>query len=273
LIKADLLFKKDLEEINNQEWEVDNRAIWEDGTQVKTKRILQVTNKYDLAKEFPILTLRPIYLKGAIDEMLWVYQKRSNNIKDLNSKVWNKWADEKGEIGRSYGYQIDKPMMGYPSQLDYVLGEGKKNPTSRRLYMNMFHTDDSPHKALFECAYATHFTIKDNKLHSTLIQRSGDFLTAAGSGGWNTVSYAILTHMIARHLELEVGTFTHFVQDLHLYNKHQQFVNVLLTRESKQAPKLTINPDVKNFYDFTVDDFKLEGYEPHPQIKGIEVAV
>lgn len=271
--KADLYFKHDLDQILREDWEIDNRAKWADGSQVKTKRILQVVNQYDLSKEFPILTLRPIYLKGAIDEMLWIYQKRSNNIKDLNSKVWEEWADEQGTIGRSYAYQINKPMMGYPSQIDYVLGEIKKNPTSRRLYMNMFHTDDSPHKALFECAYATHFSVKDGKLHSTLIQRSGDFLTAAGSGGWNTVSYAILTHMIAIHCGLEVGTFTHFVQDLHLYNKHEKYVDLLLERESRHAPKLIINPDIKNFYDFTVDDFKLENYNPHPQIKGIEVAL
>lgn len=270
LSKADIIFKENLQEIIKQEWEVDNRAQWKDGSEIKTKRVLQVVNKYDLSKEFPILTLRPTYLKGCIDEMLWIYQKRSSNIKDLNSKVWNSWADEKGSIGRSYAYQIDKPMMGYDSQTDYVLGEIQINPTSRRIYMNMFHTGDSPHKALFECAYATHFSVKDGKLHSTLIQRSNDFITASN---WNVVSYSILTHMIAIHCGLEVGTFTHFIQDQHLYNKHEQYVDLLLNREPEPAPKLVINPDVKNFYDFTVDDFKLEGYNPHSQIKGLEVAI
>jgi thymidylate synthase len=268
--QADLIFKDNLREIIKQDWEIDNRAKWEDGTETKTKRVLQVVNKYDLSKEFPITTLRPTYLNGCIDEIIWIYQKRSNNIKDLNSKVWNSWADSEGTIGRSYAYQIDKPMMGYPSQIDYVLGEIQQNPTSRRIYMNMFHTDDSPFKALFECAYATHFSVKDGKLHSTLIQRSNDFITASN---WNVVSYAILTHMIAIHCGLEVGIFTHFIQDQHLYNKHEKYVDLLLEREPMTAPKLIINPEVKNFYDFTVSDFKLEGYNPHPQIQGLDVAI
>lgn len=271
--QADILFKENLKEIMAQEWEIDNRATWEDGSQVKTKRILQVVNKVDLSKDFPIQTLRPISLKLSADEIIWIFVLMSTNINDLSSNVWKAWADEHDTIKKSYAYQIAKPMMGYPNQVEYLLGEAEKNPTSRRLMMNMFDTEDTPDKPLFECAYATHFSIKNGKLHSTLIQRSGDFIPAAGFGGWNTVGYALLTHMIARHLKLEVGTFTHFVQDLHLYNKHQEFAEEMLKREPRPAPKLIIDESVTNFFDFRPEHFKLEGYDPHPQIKGIPIAV
>ncbi|HEY8444685.1 MAG TPA: thymidylate synthase [Bacilli bacterium] len=270
--KADIIFKQNLEEILKQEWEVDNRAIWKDGSKVFTKRIIGIVNKYDLSEEFPILTLRPIWLKGVIDEILWIFQKRSNNIKDLNSSIWNDWANKEGSIGKAYGYQINKPMLGYPSQIDYVLNTIKNNPTSRRIMMNMFNVEDMPHKNLIECAYGVHFSVKDGKLHTSLIQRSGDFITAACPGGWNVVGYAILTHMIAIHCGLEVGTLTHFIQDLHIYNKHEELAYELLNREPRQAPKLIINPKINNFYDFNVDDFRLENYFPHPQIK-IEIAI
>lgn len=268
--RADIIFKENLAEINQQEWEIDNRATWLNGEKPMTKRILQVMNKYDLSKEFPALNLRPINLKAVIDEILWIFQLMSNNINDLNSKIWNSWADEDGSIGLAYGHQIGKPMLGFKNQVDYVLGTAESNPTSRRIMMNMFNVEDMPKKNLLECAYGTHISIKDRLVHLTLLQRSQDFITA---NNWNVVGYAILTHMIARHLGLGVGTFAHFVQDMHIYDKHQKYVQELLDREERPAPKLIVNPDVKNFYDFTVNDFVLEGYNPHPQIKGIEVAV
>jgi thymidylate synthase len=257
-------------EINEQEWEIDNRAVWENGEKPKTKRILQVMNKYDLSKEFPASNIRPVLLKSIIAEILWIFQRQSNNINDLKPNIWNSWADENGSIGLAYAYQISKPMMGFMNQIDYVLGTIQSNPTSRRIMTNMFNVEDMLKKNLIECAYGTHISVKDNKVNLTLLQRSNDFITA---NNWNVVGYAILTHMIAGHCGLEVGTFAHFVQDMHIYNKHQQYVQELLDREPRQAPKLIINHDVKNFYDFTVDDFKLEGYNPHSQIKGIEVAI
>lgn len=266
---ADIKFKETLLAIMENEWEVDNRATWKDGSQVATKRELQVVNKYDLSKEFPILTLRPTNLEADIDEIDWIYIKQSNNIKDLNSKIWNSWADNEGSIGLAYGHQIAKPMMGYNSQIDYVLGELKKNPTSRRIMMNMFNVEDMPKKALVECAYAFHLSAKNGKLHTTLIQRSNDFLVA---NNWNLTQYAILTHMIARHSKLDVGIFTHFIQDCHIYNKHMDNAKIMLQREPKPAPKLIIDSDVKNFYDFKPEHFQLEGYEPHSQLK-FEVAI
>ena len=275
---ADTLFIKNLKEILNQEWEVDSRAKWKDGSLVMTKRILQVVNKYDLSKDFPILTLRDINFKATTDEVLWIYSKMSNNIKDLNSKIWNSWSNEKGEIKNAYGYQIKKPTMGHPSQMHYVLHEIKNNPTSRRIMMNMFSAEDQQTKAtesLVECAYATHFSVKDGKLHMTLIQRSGDLLTACGFGGWNTVQYAALQHAIAKECGLEAGIFTHFVQDLHLYNKHEEQALEMIRRyeeeESFLAPELKIAD--KPFFELTADDFELVGYKNHGGIGRIEVAL
>ena len=275
---ADTLFIKNLREILNQEWEVDNRAKWNDGSPVMTKRILQVVNKYDLSKDFPILTLRDINFKATIDEVLWIYSKMSNNIEDLNSKIWNSWANEKGDIEKAYGFQIRKPTMGYPSQMHYVLHEIKNNPTSRRIMMNMFGAEDQQTKAtksLVECAYATHFSVKDGKLHMTLIQRSGDFLTAAGFGGWNTVQYAVLQHAIAKECGLETGIFTHFVQDLHLYNKHEKQALEMIRRYEEEESYL--DPELKiadrPFFELTTDDFELVGYKNHGGIGRIEVAV
>jgi thymidylate synthase len=275
---VDYNFIYDLEYILEQEWEMDNRAKWNDSTPVKTKRALQVVNEYDLSKGFPILSLRDINFKAAVEEMRWIYIQMSNNIKDLNSKIWNSWADEEGLIQKAYGHQISQPTMGFQSQIHYVLNEIKNNPTSRRIQMNMFNAKDQETKAkesLIECAYATHFSVKNGKLHMTLIQRSGDFLTAAGAGGWNCVQYACLQHAIARECGLDVGSFVHFVQDLHLYNKHEEQAKEMIRRneelESYKLPTLKIAD--KPFFELTADDFELVGYKHHGKIGRIEVAV
>lgn len=169
--KADKYYIENLKKIKYEEWEIDNRAKWEDGSQVYTKRVLQVVDKYDLAEGFPILSLRDINWKAAIDEIIWVMLKQSNNIKDLNSSIWSSWANEKGDINKAYGYQIRKETMGHPSQLHYVIDQIKNNPTSRRIMMNMFSAGEQLEKGLIECAYATHFSVKNGKLHMTLIQR------------------------------------------------------------------------------------------------------
>lgn len=276
--QADQIFKDNLTEILQQEWEIDNRAKWKDGSQVATKRILQVVNKYDLSKGFPISTLRNINYKAAIDEIIWIYIKLSNNVKDLNSSIWNSWSNEEGLINKAYGYQIAKPTMGHSSQIQYVINEIKNNPTSRRIQMNMFDASEQQEKAktsLIECAYATHFSVKNGKLHMTLIQRSGDFLTAAGSGGWNLVQYSALLCAIAQECNLVPGILTHFVQDLHLYNHHVEQGLELIRRydelEEYDLPKLIINK--KPFFELTADDFTLEGYKNHGSIGRIEVAV
>lgn len=276
--KVDDIFIQNLREILQQDWEVDNRAKWKDGSQVATKRILQVVNKYDLSKGFPILGLREINFEATIEEMRWIYIQMSNNIKDLNSSIWNSWSNAEGFIQKAYGHQIAKPTMGHQSQVHYILHEIKNNATSRRIQMNMFNADDQLTKSkesLIECAYATHFSVKNGKLHMTLVQRSGDFLTAAGAGGWNLVQYAALQHAIAQEGNLDVGILTHFVQDLHLYNYHIKQAEEMIRRYeelgSYDLPKLTIAK--KPFFELTASDFELVGYEHHGKIGRIEVAV
>jgi thymidylate synthase len=196
----------------------------------------------------------------------------------MNSKIWNSWANEEGYIEKAYGHQIAKPTMGFPSQVHYILNEIKKNPTSRRIQMNMFNAKDQMTKAeksLIECAYATHFSVKAGKLHMTLVQRSGDFLTAAGVGGWNCVQYSALLHAIAMECNLEVGTFTHFIQDLHLYDKHYkqalEMIHRYETMDKYELPQLKIKK--KPFFELTVDDFQLIDYKHHGNIGRIEVSV
>lgn len=277
----DDIFIIDLQDILGQEWESDNRAKWKDGSPVKTKRIIQSVNTYDLSKGFPIMSLREINWKLPIDEIIWIMIQQSNNIKDLKSKIWNSWANDKGEIAKAYGHQIGKPTMGHPSQLHYVIHELKTNPTSRRIMMNMFNAEDQLTKAtesLIECAYATHFSAKGGKLHMTLIQRSGDFLTAAGSGGWNLTQYAFLQHAIAQEVGLSVGNLTHFVQDLHLYNKHDEQALELMNRYFNsedhfynELPTLKIAD--KPIFELTADDVELIGYNHMGKIKRLDVAI
>lgn len=281
MTKTDDIFIDNLKSILEQEWEVDNRAKWKDGTEVKTKRILQVVNKYDLSKGFPILSLREINWKASIDEIIWIMIKMSNDVNELNSKIWNAWKDENDLIHKAYGFQIAKPTMGYNSQIEYVIGEIKRNPTSRRIMLNMFNVEEQHEKAtksLIECAYALHFSVKDNKLHMSLIQRSGDFITACGFGGWNTVQYAFLQHAIAKECGLDVGVFTHFVQDLHLYNKHQSQADELLSRyytmTSKEANRVfQIKIADKSFFELTAEDVELIDYKHMGKIDRLDVAI
>lgn len=271
----DDIFVKDTKNILSQDWEVDNRAKWSDGSQVKTKRILQTVNKFDLSQGFPILSLRKINYEVAIDEIIWIMLKMSNDVKDINSSIWKSWADDSGIVQKAYGYQIAKPTMGYQSQMHYLIDQIKTNPTSRRLMLNMFSAEEQHLKGLVECAYSSHFSVKDGKLHMTLIQRSGDHLVANGIGGFNTVQYAFLQHAIAQECNLDVGIFTHLTQDHHVYNKHVDQLNMMLDRyDSADNYSLpTIKIADKPFFELTADDVELVGYEHQGGIGKIEVAV
>ncbi len=249
------------------------RPRWEDGTPAHTIKKFGIVNRYDLSKEFPILTLRPTYLKSAIDEILWIWQKKSNNIKDLKSKIWDSWADEEGSIGKAYGYQLGikhQYKEGMFDQVDRVLYDLKHNPYSRRIMTNIFNHEDLHAMELYPCAYSVTFNVTDHKLNAILHQRSNDVLVA---NNWNVVQYAALVHMFAQVSNLEVGEFVHVIADAHIYDRHVPLVEELISRETFDAPKLVINPDVKDFYDFTVDDFKLVGYKKGESVKGIPVAV
>jgi len=249
------------------------RPKWEDGTPAHTIKKFGVINRYDLSEEFPISTLRPTNLKGAIDEILWIWQKKSNNVKDLNTHIWDEWADKNGSIGKAYGYQLGikhKYSEGEFDQVDRVLFDLKHNPYSRRIMTNLYNHQDLNEMNLYPCAYGLTFNVVGNKLNAILNQRSQDTLVA---NNWNVVQYAILIHMFAQVSRLEVGELIHVIADAHIYDRHIPLVEELISRKMYKAPKLIINPDVVNFYDFIVEDFILEGYKSGEQIKNIPVAV
>lgn len=255
------------------------RPKWDDGSFAYTIKKFGVVNRYDLKKEFPALTLRKTNLKNCVDEILWIWQKKSNNINDLNSHIWDSWADENGSIGKAYGYQLGVKHQykeGMMDQVDRVLYDLKNNPYSRRIMTNIYVHQDLHEMNLYPCAYSMTFNVTKNKetgklvLNGILNQRSQDILTA---NNWNVCQYAVLLHMFAQVSDMEVGELVHVIADAHIYDKHVPLVEELIAREQHPAPKFWINPEVKNFYDFTVDDFRLDDYITGPQIKNIPVAV
>ncbi len=249
------------------------RAKWSDGNIAHTIKSFAVVNRYNLSEEFPILTLRPTNLKAAIDELLWIWQKKSNNIKELNSRIWDSWADEEGSIGKAYGYQLGikhKYREGEFDQVDRIIYDLKHNPYSRRIIANMYNHSDLHEMNLYPCAYSMTFNVTGRKLNAVLNQRSQDILVA---NNWNVSQYAILVHMLAQVSNLEVGEFVHVIADAHIYDRHVPLITELIQRTPYPAPKLLINPDKKDFYDFKVEDFVLEGYQSGAQIKNIPVAI
>lgn len=249
------------------------RPKWEDGTPAHTIKKFGVVNRYDLSREFPILTLRRIPFRSAIDEILWIWQKKSNNVKDLNSHIWDAWADEEGSIGKAYGYQLGvkhRYKEGEFDQVDRVLYDLKHNPYSRRIMTNIYNHYDLNEMNLYPCAYSLTLNVTDNKLNGILNQRSQDILVA---NGWNVCQYAILIHMLAQVSNLRAGELVHVIADAHIYDRHIPIVKELMTGKTYPAPKLVINKEVKDFYKFSVEDFKLEGYQFGEVIKNIPVAV
>lgn len=276
MCKTDSIFKEMCEDIlengiSSEGQEV--RPRWDDGAPAHTIKKFGVVNRYNLQEEFPILTLRPTNLKAAIDEVLWIWQKKSNNINDLNSHIWDSWADETGSIGKAYGYQLGikhQYSEGEFDQVDRVLYDLKNNPYSRRIITNIYTHSDLSEMNLYPCAYSMTFNVTGNKLNAILNQRSNDILVA---NNWNVVQYAILVHMFAQVSDLEVGELVHVIADAHIYDRHIPLVKELISRESFEAPKLIINKDIKNFYDFKVEDFQLENYQAGEQIRRIPVAI
>jgi thymidylate synthase len=251
----------------------DVRPVWKDGEKAHTIKKFAVVNRYDLSKEFPAITLRPTNYRAAIDEILWIWQKKSNNIKDLNSRIWDSWADESGSIGKAYGYQLSvkhKYNEGEFDQVDRVLYDLKHNPYSRRIITNIYTHEDLHEMNLYPCAYSMTFNVTGNKLNGVLNQRSNDILVA---NNWNVVQYAVLLHMIAQVSNFEVGELVHVIADAHIYDRHIPLVKDLIKRETYEAPILKINKEVKDFYEFKVDDFELLNYKTGEQIKRIPVAI
>ena len=273
---ADKVFKENVKEIlENGVWDTDKevRPKWLDGTPAHTVKKFCIVNRYDLQKEFPIMTIRKQYLKSAIDEILWIWQKKSNKISELNSHVWDSWAGEDGTIGKAYGYQLGvkhKYKEGEFDQVDKVLYDLTHNPSSRRIMTNIYTFADLNEMNLYPCAYSMTFNVSGDKLNGILNQRSNDMAVA---NNWNVMQYAALLMMIAQVTGFKAGELVHVIADAHIYDRHIPAVEQMLENPEYPAPKLWINPEVKNFYDFTVDDFKLEGYEATPLKEKLEVAV
>ena len=249
------------------------RPKWEDGTYAYTMKRFGIINRYDLQEEFPAITLRKTYIKSAIDEILWIWQKKSNNINDLKSHIWDEWADEDGSIGKAYGYQLGVKhhyKEGDMDQVDRVIYDLKNNPYSRRIMTNIYVHQDLSEMNLYPCAYSVTFNVTGDKLNAILNQRSQDVLAA---GNWNVVQYAALLMMIAQATGFKPGELVHVIADAHIYDKHIPIVKELITRETHPAPKVTLNPDVTDFYKFKVEDFTIEDYVTGPQVKDIPIAI
>ncbi len=249
------------------------RPKWEDGTSAYTIKQFGVVNRYDLSKEFPAITLRKTYVKSAIDELLWIWQKKSNNIHDLKSHIWDSWADEDGSIGKAYGYQMGVKHQykeGMMDQVDRLIYDLKHSPYRRRMITNMYVHQDLHEMNLYPCAYSMTFNVTGDRLNAILNQRSQDVLAA---NNWNVVQYAVLVHMIAQVTGFKPGELVHVIADAHIYDRHIPIVKELIERETYPAPKFKMNPDVKDFYEFTVDDFTIEDYKTGPQVKNIPIAI
>jgi len=304
---ADIVFKEMCRDILENGYDTKGekvRPVWTDtGEKAYTIKRFGVVNRYDLRKEFPALTLRKTGIKSATDELLWIWQKKSNNIKDLSSHVWDEWADEEGSIGSAYGYQIGKKyihhtlpeggedLTSYPSaeivekdgkqrvmldQVDGVIYDLKNNPYSRRIMTNIYNFQDLCDMHLYPCAYSMTFNVTKNEetgkmvLNGILNQRSQDVLAA---NNWNVCQYSVLLHMLAQVCDMEIGEFVHVIADCHIYDRHVDAIKELISREPFDAPKFWLNPEIKDFYQFTKDDVRLDNYQTGPQITGIPIAV
>ena len=274
--RADEIFVANMKDImENGYWDTDLavRPKWDDGVAAHTVKKFGVVNRYNLQEEFPILTVRRTAFKSCIDELLWIWQKKSNNIHDLHSHIWDSWADESGSIGKAYGYQLGvkhKYKEGEFDQVDRVLYDLKHNPASRRIMTNIYTFQDLHEMNLYPCAYSMTFNVSGDTLNGILNQRSNDMLTA---NNWNVVQYAVLLMMFAQVSGLKAGELVHVIADAHIYDRHIPLVEEVISNPHHKAPKLVIDPTVTNFYDFTVDSFRLEDYEYEKFDKKIPVAI
>jgi len=274
--RADLIFLENCRDIlKNGVWdtELEVRPHWEDGTAAHTVKKFGIVNRYDLSEEFPILTLRRTYLRTAVQELLWIWQKKSNNIHDLKAHIWDSWADENGSIGKAYGYQLGvkhRYKEGLFDQVDRVLFDLKNNPASRRIMTNIYNFEDLHEMRLYPCAYSMTFNVSGNTLNAILNQRSQDMLAA---NNWNVCQYAVLVHMFAQVSGLKAGELVHVIADAHIYDRHVPIIEKMLQAEPLEAPKFEIDESIKDFYAFTADSFKLSGYNYHPFGDKIPVAI
>ncbi len=273
---ADKIFTQNVKDIlKNGVWDTDMqvRPRWADGTPAHTVKLFGLTNRYDLSKEFPMLTLRRMFYNNAIDEILWIWQKKSNNIAELSSKIWDSWADENGSIGKAYGYQLGvkhRYSEGEFDQVDRLLFDLKNNPASRRMLTNIYVHADLAEMGLYPCAYSFTLNLSGNRLNAILNQRSQDMLTA---NNWNVLQYAVLLCMFARSSGFEPGELLHVIADAHIYDRHVPIIERLIEQPQFDSPKLVIDENVKDFYDFTKQSFSFENYKYNDFNEKIEVAI
>lgn len=273
---ADKVFIENcLDIINNgfMDSDLDVRPRWEDGIPAHTIKKFGVVNRYDLSKEFPIMTLRKTAFKSCIDEILWIWQKKSNNVKDLKSHIWDSWTDEKGTIGKAYGFQLGvkhKYKEGMFDQVDRMLYDLRNNPSSRRIISNIYVHNDLHEMGLYPCAYSLTLNVSGGVLNGILNQRSQDMLVA---NNWNVCQYSVLMHMFAASSGLKVGELVHVIADAHIYDRHIPIVKKILENPQYDAPKFRMDESINDFYKFTVDSFSLEGYEASKLDKKIPVAI
>lgn len=274
--RADEIFVSNIKDILENGFSdegLEVRPHWEDGTPAHTIKKFGLVNRYDLSKEFPIITIRRSYVKSAVDEMLWIWQKKSNRVSELKSHVWDSWADENGTIGKAYGYQLGlkhKYKEGMFDQVDRVLYDLKYNPQSRRILTNIYNHQDLSEMALYPCAYSMTFNVSGNVLNGILNQRSQDMLAA---NNWNVVQYSVLLYMFAQVSGLVPGELVHVIADAHIYDRHIPIVKEIIEHEQYEAPSFWLNPEIKNFYDFTTDDIKIKGYKCSDVKYNIPVAI
>ncbi len=274
--KADLIYRENCRAIlEHGVWDTDRevRPRWDDGTPAHTVKAFGIVNRYDLREEFPIMTLRRTFYRSCVDELLWIWQKKSNNVRDLSSHIWDSWADESGSIGKAYGYQLGVKHhypQGDMDQVDKVIWDLKNNPASRRIMTNIYNFADLSEMALYPCAYSMTFNVTGKRLNAILNQRSQDMLAA---NNWNVVQYSVLTMMLAQIAGFEPGEFVHVIADAHIYDRHVPAIEQIIANPPKKAPRLILDPTVDDFYKFTRDSFTMEGYE-YSDFKGkIPVAV
>jgi thymidylate synthase len=273
---ADKLFVKMCQDILDHGFSTEGQKVrphWEDGSKAYTIKQFGVVNRYDLSKEFPALTLRRTAIKSAVEEMLWIWQKKSNNVHDLKTRIWDAWADDSGSIGKAYGYQLGVKYQfkqGEMDQVDNVLYLLKNEPYSRRIMTNIYNFSDLQEMGLEPCAYSMTFNVTGKHLNAILNQRSQDILAA---NNWNVVQYAVLVMMLAQVCGFQPGELVHVIADAHIYDRHVDIIKELIQRPQYPAPKVTLNPDIHDFYDFTPDDVIVENYQHGPQVKNIPVAI
>ena len=273
---ADKVFVDNIKTILNEGFSdkgLDVRPHWADGTPAHTIKKFGLVNRYDLSKEFPIITVRRTFLKSAVDELLWIWQKKSNVVSELKSHVWDSWADENGTIGKAYGYQLGvkhKYPEGEFDQVDRVLYDLKHNPQSRRILTSIYNFEDLHEMQLYPCAYSMTFNVSGDTLNGILNQRSQDMVTA---NNWNVAQYAVLMQMFAQVSGLKVGELVHVIADAHIYDRHIPIAEDIIKNEQYDAPKFELNPNITDFYQFTTKDIKLVDYKYNDKKYDIEVAI